>query len=321
MSRPLIIRKIGLITLIGLIGLTLPWPAEGQTVSLSIWPPLLSVMVKPGKSITQVYRVKNSADDTKIKVSVVPFTAADEQGHINLQFDQAAPPFFSILNADLPDLPLELNLKAGETQELVLKISVPAQAEELDYPVAFVVESDTQGLIGGSGSQARATIASPVLLTVSQSGQPSQIAQIAEFSTVKIIDSFDPIEFVVRVKNQSFHVLRPVGQIEVKNTFGRKVASLALESDNILAGTIRQLRPKIETEASGASVNDKIVWNPVLPLGRYTASVALTPEDTTNTVSAQIYFWALPYKAMLTAAILIFGWRAFKRSRKSAILK
>jgi hypothetical protein len=105
--------------------------------------------------------------------------------------------------------------------------------------------------------------------------------------------------------------LRPVGQIEISNTFGRKVATLGLEADNVLGGTVRQLRPKINLEA--AETDDTIAWNPVFPLGRYSANVKLTPEDTANTVSAQIYFWALPYKALLTLAILWVCWKALKK--------
>src|SRR3989338_1003669 len=106
-------RKIIVITVITIIIIILKAPqAAGQTTSLSIWPPILEAMIKPGKSITQVYRIKNLADDTVIKVSVVPFSASDEFGHLSLQFGGRLPRFFSLLNADLPELPVSLNLKA-----------------------------------------------------------------------------------------------------------------------------------------------------------------------------------------------------------------
>jgi hypothetical protein len=271
-------------------------------------------MVKPGKSITQVYRIKNAADATTMTVKVVPFTAADEHGQVALQFDQTAANFFSLLNADLPDLPLTIEMDAGETRELVLKINVPAGTPEQDYPTALVIESQTQGLIGGSGSTTNAVIASPILLTVSESGLPQKVAQIVEFSTNKIVDSFEPVEFIVRVKNQSFNLLQPIGQITIDNTFGRKVATIPLEPDNILGGTIRQLRRQrtAETALDDSEEANSLSWNPVFPLGRYTATASLTPQDSTNTVSAEIVFWYLPYKATLTLLIILGGWKLFK---------
>ena len=308
---------LSLLLLTSLIGLITPSAVEGQTTSLSIWPPILEVMVRPGKSVTQVYRLKNEADDTRITVRMVPFSAADEFGHINLQFGGRLPDYFSLLNADLPSLPVTLNLKAGQSQELVLKIAIPAAAEDADYPAALVIESKTTGLIGGSGTVTQATIASPILLTVSKSGTPNRLAKIEEFGMTRshlVSDSFDPIEFILRIKNQSFTRLQPVGQIKISNTFGRPVATLPLQGDHILAGTIRQA--KLE-----GSAPSNLAWNPVFPLGRYTAEAEITPQDTTNTVSENIVFWVLPYKALLVLGLLFFGYRSLTKLKFQQKLK
>src|SRR3989304_3988081 len=94
---------------------------RAQTTSLAIWPPLFEATIQPGKSITQVYRLKNAADDTTVTVSVVPFSVSDELGHINPQFGGQLPEYFSLVDTKLP---VTLNLQAGETRELALKISL-----------------------------------------------------------------------------------------------------------------------------------------------------------------------------------------------------
>lgn len=266
-------------------------------------------MIKPGKSITQVYRLKNEADDTVAKISLVPISPAGEQGHFNLQFGGSLPAYFSLLNADLPDFPVTLPLKAGETRELVLKITIPESAEERDYPAALAIEADTQGLIGGSGAVARATLAAPILLAVSQTGTPNRIAKIEEFRvlTGPALDSFDAIEFLLRLKNQSLIRLQPVGQIRIKNIFGRNVATLPVQNDQILGGTVRQLK------IAG--------WNPVFPLGRYTATAEITPLDTANTVSQTISFWVIPYKALIAAGLLLIGGKGLTGFTKRGKLK
>lgn len=267
-------------------------------------------MIQPGKSVTQVYRLKNEGDDIAVKVNVIPFSAADELGHINLQFGGKLPRWFSLLNADMPDLPVTLNLKGGQTQELVLKIAVPETAEEADYPAALAVETDPVGLIGGTGGTAKATVAVPILLTVSKTGTPNRIAMIETFeirgSKFDVLDSFDQIEFILRIKNQSLTRLQPVGQIKIANTFGRNVATLPLQSDHILGGTTRQIK-SVGTEPTD------LIWKAAFPVGRYTATAEITPLDTTNTVSQTFVFWALPYKALLALGLLWFIWKSLTK--------
>lgn len=298
-----------------IINLMLFTPAKAQTTSISIWPPILEAMIKPGKSITQVYRIKNEADETQLTVNVIPFVPADELGHLNLLFGAAAPDYFSLLNADLPDLPLTLNLKSGETRELVLKIAIPEGTAEADVPTALVVTANPVGLIGGTGATAVANIASPILLTVSQTATPNRVVKIEEFRLMTgylmtgydpVIDTFSPIEFLVRLKNQSLNRLRPTGQIEILNTFGRPVATLTLNDNQILGGTVRR---------------QELTWQPVLPLGRYRAKLTVTPQDSTNTITQTITFWVIPYKAILTFCLLYLFYRSLTNLKKQTTLK
>ena len=109
--------------------------------------------------------------------------------------------------------------------------------------------------------------------------------------------SFSPINFILKLKNTSSTRLKAVGQIEVKNTFNRLVATLPLREDNVLAHSSRYL----QMEGSDPS----IIWNPIFPIGRYTATATITPQNTTNQISQTIHFYVLPYKALLAILILV----------------
>ncbi|MCX6816260.1 MAG: hypothetical protein NTZ93_00060 [Candidatus Beckwithbacteria bacterium] len=267
-----------------------PKTATAQTLSLSIWPPILEAVIQPGKAITQVYKLQNLGDDVIIKASIVPFEPADELGRITLKKSDPIPDFFSLQNANLPELPATFPLKSGQTQELVLKISLPASAIEADYPVAFLFESTAQGLISGSGTTTLASIGSNILLTVSRTGQLSPLAKIAQFSAKLIYDSFEPISFQLLLQNTSSTRLKAVGQIEIKNIFGGVSATIPLREDNVLANSSRQLQPETNV--------------PSLIFGRFTAKASITPKDTTNTISQTLTFYVLPYKILLAVFIL-----------------
>jgi hypothetical protein len=306
----------------------LPPAVQAQTLSLSLWPPLLEATIQPGKSITQVYRLKNQGDDTTIHASIVPFVPADELGHIQISRKPSpASRYFSLQNADL-NLPATFPLKAGATQELVLKIRIPENAPEADHYLTFLFESDTQGLIGGSGTTAQASIGSNILLTVSQDGQPLRSAKIIQFSVktpslfgrhLPLLDSFDAIRFILRVKNTSQTRLKAIGQIDIYNMWAKKTTTLPLREDNILANTIRQLTS--ETPPDDPSAAGLITWNSTFPFGRYRAVATVTPQDSLNKISQTITFWVLPYKALLALLLIFIFYRLLTKTLPPLITK
>lgn len=294
-----LIKRTSVIIFITIIIVILKNPptAQAQTISLSIWPPLLEAVIKPGKAITQVFRLENLGDDTLITASLVPFEPSDELGHIALS--QTASPalaFFSLQNSGL-SLPAVIPLKSGQTQELVLKIKIPESAPDSDHYFSFLFSADTQSLISATGTKTLGSIAANILLTVSATGILQPTAKIEEFSVYKgrtfvtpskgpsLLDSFDPINFQLLLKNTSSTRLQAIGQIEIKNTFNRLVATLPLRQDNVLANSSRYLIPE--------------TWSPIFPLGKYAATATITPQNTTNQISQTIHFYILPYKALL----------------------
>ena len=73
-------------------------------ISLSISPPLLEAVIKPGRAITQSYEVvNNGATDLYLQTRVVPFVPAGEQGRIRLDNSSwgIKNAWFSLQNTDL----------------------------------------------------------------------------------------------------------------------------------------------------------------------------------------------------------------------------
>ena len=279
--------------------LLFPTPTSAQTSSLSIWPPVFETNIKPGQTITQIFRLKNLGDDTTITVQLKPFTPSDELGHITLG-NTPPPSFFSLRNQDLP---ISFALKAGQTKELPLQISIPTNAKIQDHYLTFLFSSQTPGLVSGTGTTTQASIGSNLLLTVS-SNQPNPTVKVVEFRTrSRLIDSFSNPFFTLKAKNPTPHFLKTIGQIDIKNSLG-KSTTLPLRQDNILAGTIRQLKTTSE-------------WNPALPFGRYSATVTLTPENSNQPTSQTIHFWFLPYKAILVILALYTSGRLYRKFKPS----
>src|SRR3990167_2068900 len=118
-------RKI--IGLLGVLGVMwMMWTMGGikevraQSLSLGISPPVLEVMIKPGKSITQAYRLKNDGERVVVNATIVAYSenGIKEDAEFNPE------PWITLLNTDIffnkPFL-----MAAGEEKQIVLRLAPP----------------------------------------------------------------------------------------------------------------------------------------------------------------------------------------------------
>lgn len=289
-SNPHLLKIILVITFTSLLILFSISPAHSQTLSLSLWPPLLEAQLQPGQTITQTYRLKNQGDNTLITANLLPFESADDLGHVQLTLQGYQSLALSFFQLDGQSLPLTFPIQAGEVKELSLTLTIPSTTNLTDHYLTLLFQADTQGLISGSGSRTLGAVGSNILLTIS-SPNPTQ-------PTVKIKDfSFDSSSFNLLVTNTSSNFLKAIGHIDIKNSFNQ-TTTLPLRSDNILAQSSRQLIPEKP-------------WKPLFPFGYYTATATITPQNTTHTTSRTISFWIIPYKTiLLTLTLLIYRFRS-----------
>lgn len=325
--------------------------AKAQTLSLSIYPPLLEVMIQPGKSITQVYKFTNGGEtDLAFTSKVVPFEPADELGNVKLFTSEVKPgqnstsevvrrssDFFSFQNADL-DLGQKFIVRAGQEKEIVLKIKVPRNAPEDDYYATLLFETIPGVFMGGqSATQAQAKIGTNVLLTVSKDGKPLKRAEIIEFRPENCIfslwkwcflDSFDKPHFVIRIKNTGRAFLKTIGTITTKGWFGQEY-QLDLLPENVLVNSARAINCAASnaaatfdsgatpSSAEGVNTEPSEVGSPCqldsrFLLGRYRAKVEFGLDQLKTDYSAKTTFFALPIKLIFGLVIIMAIFRLLK---------
>jgi hypothetical protein len=309
--------------------------AKAQTLSLSIWPPLLEVTIQPGKSITQVYKLRNTGEtDLALTSKIVPFKPEGETGDlalatpgVDLDRHTGNEPQFSFLNADLV-LGQKFILPAGREQEVVLKIKVPKETPETDYYFTLLFETlPGVFLPSGSGGQIEAKIGSNILLTVSQTGQPKKQAVIEEFRlknfqfsifNFQFIDSFTQPQFAVRLKNTGNAFFKPFGSITTAGWFNQRWV-LDLLPENVLVNSVRQIRcQKLTSLSTGEQVTPSEKQS-VLPspcqletkflLGKYSAKIEFGLDGASGEYQKEIVFWAVPLKlasGILVSLVLLF---------------
>ncbi|MBI2310785.1 hypothetical protein HYU90_03145, partial [Candidatus Collierbacteria bacterium] len=73
-----------------------------QSIGFSIYPPVLETVIKPGKTITQVFTIQNLSESDKIVIArVIPFVPEDEHGSPLLKpnFQPSWLSYFSLANS------------------------------------------------------------------------------------------------------------------------------------------------------------------------------------------------------------------------------
>jgi len=285
--------------------------AQAQSLSLSIWPPLLEVMIRPGKSITQVYKLTNEGEtDLVMTSSIVPFEPADEFGNIQLvpsPYPLVPISWLSFQNADL-QLGQKFLLKAGQAQQVVLAVKAPTNAKEDDYYLTLLFETQAFSLDEGlSKTQAQAKIGTNLLLTVSETGEPPRRAEIIQFDIrylildigeIKIIDSFTQPQFVLKIKNIGRSLFKPIGTITTTGWLGQKYF-LNLLPENILTKSTRQIACESNAESKTCLLPSKFLFGP------YETKVEFGLDKVSADYSAKITFIALPLKLILVVLLLI----------------
>lgn len=298
-----------LLAIVVCIAFMQPTAVYGQSISLSIWPPLLEVMIQPGRNVAHVYKLTNNSDrPLQITPNIYSFKQQGERGEIKINLAKGGSNFFSFGSGEQLGTPF--NLPIGQTKELILKISIPPKTAEHDHYYTLLFATAAVSDESGPSSASSVTqIGSNILLTVSQNGKPNLLARIIEFSAAKIIDSFSPADFKVRLENWGQTFFKPFGKIYITGILKQK-DEIELLPQNILGESVRQL--------------DTPQLKPKLPLGPFKAKLEFSAGESTSSafsqLSAETVFWYLPYKLLLAtgtlATIYLLSKKLLKRGRK-----
>lgn len=287
-----------------IISFFLPQLINAQTLGLGIYPPLLEVTIMPGKTITQVYKLNNAGEvDLMMTSQMVAFRPSDQTGGTKLLLEKSLEPIvFSFLNADLR-LGQTFSLPAGETQEIVLKIKVPETSQEKDYYAVLLFQTAPMKSFGQfSTSQTQAKIGSPLLISVSRTGEPFKKAAVVEFSTPKLIDSFSQVNFNLQIKNIGHSFFKPAGKISLQGWL-RQEENLDLLPQNILSDYSREIQCQIEDEITPCQTQTKFL------IGPFKAKLEFGLDNFSGEYQQEIHFIALPFKLIFALiALTVILW-------------
>jgi hypothetical protein len=306
MKKPLLLT----ILYIGLLTLLLPRQAQGSDYGLSISPPLLRVHIKPGKAITQVFKLENlGSTDKTLVASILPFTAADEQGNPVLNPKAGAPwlGYFSLANSQI-NLDQPFILKAGASEQLVLSLSIPGTAPLKDLYATLTLSTYENSLDQTfQGSVVRATIGANILITVSSQAYPDTVLIIEDFlpaqgsylslGSLIFVDSLTPLKFSAIVKNEGSFAAQTKGVFRITTGTDRPVYLEGILPVNVIAKSRRQL---------SNTKGEAFEFSPSLgQIGLHHIALEIKTDNSNTTSTINVFFFPLKLSLGLLLALMI----------------
>ncbi|MFA6096179.1 MAG: hypothetical protein WC788_00960 [Candidatus Paceibacterota bacterium] len=289
--------------------------AEHEASAVSISPPVIDVAVDPGVAIERSIIIDNETDKERTySVGVMNFEMTGEEGY------QKFIPVEADKNIDLAGWIRynedKIAVRPKSAKKFIFTINIPSDADPGGHYASIyfstgVTEAD-ENKESGVGIQSQ--INSLILLQVS--GDVKESASIDNFNLEygSMLLSSLPVKFVYRMNNQGNVHIRPKGNIEIKNIFGKRTVLLDANSKNnrILPQNIRKIESQWgdDLKYSSDPVNkfiEEVKYDfGNFAFGKYTARLDVVYGNGNGKfLSKELVFWVFPWKAILFSALFI----------------
>jgi len=269
---------------------------------LTLSPPSFEINGSPGQPVSNVIRIENRNNfPVKIAVDRRNFTAVGEEGAVGLTEEETS---FSLASWIFVDQE-ESVIPAKGSRNYTFQINVPLNAEPGGHFGSLVFRTIPSESLESTGATLAQEIGSLILVRVA--GTTSEAAVIESFAPSAPLFEFGPVNLLTRVKNTGNVHLKPQGTISISNIFGQQIATVPLDSKNVLPGAIRRLESSWDTK-----------WR----LGYYTATLVMFYGQDNTQTAAITNFTIIPYRLVATILfilLLISFWlyRSRKRLKKA----
>jgi len=272
--------------------------------ALEIAPPLITLNIDPGQTITTKINIRNISGGSLIVTGQInDFVAAGEDGTPKILMDEtntSSNPY-SIVDWVSP-IP-ELDLKSKQMESLPVTITVPKSASPGGH-YGIVRFTGTPPELKGTGMSLSASLGSLIMLKVS--GDIKDSLSLSDFYTSQNgqQNSFfesAPLVFNEKIQNTGNMHEQPTGLVTVTDMFGKNVAKLGVNATapqgNVLPGSTRLFTQALDSTVIGSK----------MLFGRYTAVLSVKYGDKQPTITSTITFWVIPYKLIIAIIIVLIG--------------
>jgi len=268
--------------------LSLGFVKVAHALTLTVIPPQVEIEVMPGKTATADLKVRNDSQETQVlNAKVLDFIVNNDEG-TPIVLEDFQPDNRWSASSWIQVSPTQIRLEPDEIKAVRLIVLAPQTALAGGHYATVLYSPDkSTSLQNGSGSSVDPRAGTLVSIVIP--GDIKQDAKVTKFSLPSFLE-YGPVNILTTITNLSDIHIKPLGDISIKNWFGKKIANLPLKDTNIFPYTSRDFEN---------------VFNKKWLLGRYQAQLNATYGTTGQALIATAYVWVIPWKLMLALLIVV----------------
>jgi hypothetical protein len=310
-------RKIvrNLVVLCSLFLIT-PKTVAAQATTLSITPPVVEILIAPGKKLVQNFTFKADGDNVTVIPEIHLVKPQDSHGHVIIDPKPYSPSSIPLTITSNHPLGKPITLK---NNELSLSLTFDAASVDMseDIYLALVLKVGSAEELQAASATFPA-ISALIFATINPSGVTPVDLSIENFDLALFHDSYLPLTISPTLKNNVPIMLRPRGTYEVVNSAGKIIYSLPLYPNLILGESTRAI------QASEKELPTSLTWSPSWKnLGPYRLRLTIKTEGGTKIIEVEKPIWILPIRGIILVtlasivALVIFLQRKRRLDKKS----
>lgn len=259
---------------------------RAQSVSLSISPPVVEILLAPNKKVEQTFTLQTSGENLEITPELHLAKPSDSSGHTTIDPNPLNP----------SSIPLIFTITGPPTSPTLTLEAAPTDLPQ-DVYLALVFRASPPSTIDHRPSTITTpSISALILVTINPSGLTPIDLAIKDFSPPGLHDSYLPLTLSPLLHNNTSIMIRPEGKYEIISPLGKTVLSLPLYPNLILGNSSRLLTSNISSLASD------LTWIPQWSnLGPHTLRLTITTAGGTQITQVEKTIWLLP----LTGIIIV----------------
>ena len=287
-------------------------PIHAQSVSLSISPPVVEILLAPNKKVSQAFTLKTQGENLAITPELHLATPSDSDGHMMIDPKPLTPnslPLTAIITSptihDLRSTIYNITFEAANTDvsqdvylALVFRASPPSTIYDLRSTITSPLARQSLG-VGGA-------ISSLILITITPAGVIPIDLSLKNWDLPFFHDSYLPLTLTPELTNNTSVMIRPQGDFTVISPTGKTIFSLPLYPNLVLGHSSRNIQLSYSPS-----------WH---DLGPYRLRLTLTTEGGTQITQGEKVIWIIPLRLLLILSILITLILELTRRKKNTTL-
>ena len=297
-----------------------PSPVRAQSVSLSVSPPVVEILLAPNKKVSQTFTFTTQGENVIVSPEIHLVKPDGSTGHVIIDPSPidpstipltitSSPALLSPLctsSAVAPEKCLQIRSNLGDpsltSQSIPITLTFEAASSDIsqDVYLALVIKVTSADLPLNKQSVTTPAISALILTTITPDGILQINLEIKDFTLQLIHDSWLPFIPKPTITNNSSIMMRPEGTYEIISPTSKTILSLPIYPNLILGNSSRLLESSISDLASNFSWSPK--WSHI---GPYRIRLIITSQGGTKISEIEKVVWILPLRLIFIGCILI----------------